>query len=206
MIYYKSLAEDGLGVFSGFGWSLPRGSRPGRWHEAVDEVVECKSGYHACTKSQLIHWLDMRVFEIESKSPWRRGEGKSVTRGPVRLVRELNWTDRSARLFLADCAERELSIYGRNYPVDDRSHKAIEAARGFARGEISEAELGLAEEEAWTASKYSPHLSREIEDAALVAAKDSDRRKGWRIARLGASDASRRWQTRRLFDYLEGRA
>ena len=44
-----------------------------------------------------------------------------------------------ARLMAADFAESVLSIYERKYPQDDRPRKAIEAARAFARGEISAA-------------------------------------------------------------------
>lgn len=204
VMYYKSLTRDGLGVCSDFRWSLPKDGNPGQWHEAVDKVVECVSGYHACTKSQLIYWLSMRVFVVESQSPWKRFGDKSATKGPVRLVRELAWTDRSARLFVADCAEYDLAAYEDACPGDDRPRKAIEAGRAFARGEITREELDIARAEAWDAAKDTTYQPRAVADAAWAAGRDPGRHAVCRIAARATSDATRRWQVRRLFEYLEG--
>ena len=51
---------------------------------------------------------------------------------------------REIRLFAADCAESVLHIYEDAHPDDDRPRKAIEAARRYANGEISEEELDAA--------------------------------------------------------------
>jgi hypothetical protein len=45
------------------------------------------------------------------------------------------------RLLAADCAESVLHIYEKEFPNDDRPRNAIEAARGFANGKITEEEL-----------------------------------------------------------------
>mgnify|MGYP001316261842 CR=1 FL=1 len=47
--------------------------------------------------------------------------------------------DRVMRLMAADFAETVLPIFEKKYPNDDRPRKAIEAARKFANGEITEA-------------------------------------------------------------------
>lgn len=44
---------------------------------------------------------------------------------------------RSLALWAADCAEHVLPFFEKRYPADDRPRKAIEAARAWARGEIT---------------------------------------------------------------------
>ena len=86
--------------------------------------------------------------------------------------------DKEVRLFAADCAEAVLHVFESERPDDDRPRKAIEAARAYANGEISEGELAAARDAAWDAR-----------DAAWAAAWDA----GWAV-RAAAGDAA--WDVR----------
>ena len=69
-------------------------------------------------------------------------------------LRAVEGHNREIRLFAADCAESVLHIYEDAHPNDDRPRKAIEAARRYANGEISEEELEevrMATRAAWAA-------------------------------------------------------
>lgn len=55
----------------------------------------------------------------------------------ARLVKRVaGWNDKTLRLFAADCAERVLPVFEKEYPADDRPRRAIQAARDFANGLI----------------------------------------------------------------------
>lgn len=61
--------------------------------------------------------------------------------------------EKEVRLFAADCAEQVLHIYEARYPSDNRPRLAIEAARAFANGEITEGQLAAAWATAWAAAR-----------------------------------------------------
>ena len=61
-------------------------------------------------------------------------------------------TEQEQRLIVADFAERVLPIFEAHYPDDDRPRKAIEAARAYARGEITKEQLDAAGDAAWAAA------------------------------------------------------
>lgn len=85
-------------------------------------------------------------------------------------------TERQARLFAADCAERALS---RVESPDPRSVAAVKAARDFAEGRIGHNELDAAGAAAWAAEW----------DAAWDAAKDATGDAEWSAARSAAWSA-----------------
>ena len=60
--------------------------------------------------------------------------------------------EKEVRLFAADCAESVLHIYEKKYPDDLRPREAIQAARDFAEGKITAAELTSA---SWAADRAS---------------------------------------------------
>ena len=179
MTYYKVLGLKGEAIHGGSGtWHLPAGKRPGKWMPSIADPVPCKRGYHVVTAAQLLTWLDRdeaTVYRVEVRGVVIADSDKSVVSQARLLGPALAWNPRVARLFEADCAERVLPIFEREYPTDDRPRKAIAAARAFARGEIDAA----------------------ARDAAGAAA--------WAAARAAAGAAERRWQTRRLLAYLHGR-
>ena len=188
MKYYKVLKTDGSCVNGGSGkWHLPKKKKdgtwtPGKWMPEIEGELElCENGYHICRTADLVHWLDEAIFEVEYDGEIVEDDNKCVVR-KARLLRGVEaWDEKSARLFAADCAERTLPVYEKDYPDDDRPRKAIQAARDYANGKITKDELATARAAA-----------RAAEGAAARAA-----------AGAAAGVAERGWQTKRLFEYLE---
>jgi hypothetical protein len=95
--------------------------------------------------------------------------------------------DNEVRLLLADVAERVLPIYEAKYPDCKKPRQAIEAARAYARGEISKEELAAARAAAWDAARAAAGAAR----AAAWAAWDAARAAAWATAvRAAAMEAA----------------
>lgn len=189
MNYYKVLRKDGLPHYCGTGkWYLPT-DEPGKWMLPIEgELLPCKNGYHLCRRADLVRWLGPEIYEAEYRGDLLAVEDKVVVR-EARLVRRVDtWTERTARLFACDCTERALNAVGN---PDSRSVEAVRVARLYADGQASLEDLtaarDAARDTAWDAAG----------DAARAAA-------AWDAARNAAWTAERRWQTERLFHYLEG--
>jgi hypothetical protein len=168
MKLYKSLDKNGNSCNGGkYKWSLPKQNAdgtwtPGEWAEPIEgKLKSCENGYHVCNADQLLFWLNAHIFEVEVGEEIIHEERKSVCR-ECRLVRELKWNERTARLFACDCAERVLHIFENKYPKDNRPHKAIETVRRHA---------------AAAAAAYAAYTA-----AAADAARSAERE--WQIKRL----------------------
>ena len=99
--------------------------------------------------------------------------------------------DRAMRLMAADFAEAVLPIFEREYPDDDRPRKAIQAARYFANGKITDQERDAARAAAWAAGWAAAW------DTARAAAwgrrgRRMGRRTGRRMGRRGRRMGHRR--------------
>ncbi len=173
---YKVLGSDGNAIHGGNGaWHLPHGKRPGKWMPEVARPTCCTRGYHLVELPALAEWLaaDCTIWEAEGRGASHTdGSGKTAY-AQARLLRRVRLSERDLRLFAADCAEHVLHLFEAKYPNDDRPRKAIDAARAFARGEISSTEL----------------------TAARTAA-------AWAAAGTAARAAERAWQGQRLATYL----
>ena len=84
------------------------------------------------------------------------------------------WNDKTLRFYAADCAKRVLGLYEKQYPKDDRPRKAIQAARDFANGLITEDAADAAANAAYAAYAASAN--------AAYAANANE--KTWQIERL----------------------
>ena len=182
MKLYKVLGKEGKPCNGGTGvWHLPKGKRPGKWMPAIENIQACKRGYHLCRKGDLLNWFNETIYEAE-------GKGRNIKRNDkivyekARLICQLNWDNKIARLFAADCASRALKRFEKEFPSDKRPRLAIKAARNFARGKISQEELDAAQSAAQSAA----------ESAASPAAQSA------------ASRNENAWQTKRLMKYLNG--
>lgn len=143
---YKIVGHQGEAINGGRGtWFLPKGKRPGKWMPDIKgKITPCKNGYHLCHKKDLVEWLtNGRIFEAEYRGELGKGGDKVVVR-QARLIREMNWNDKTARLFAADCAERVLHLYEKRYPDDARVRNCIEVARRVANGDLPVSELAAA--------------------------------------------------------------
>lgn len=76
--------------------------------------------------------------------------------------------ERVLRLFAADCAEMVLLLFEEEHPGDDRTRRAIEAARGYALGLLTAEELAAARSAARDAAEDA--FSTAAGDAAETAA------------------------------------
>ena len=90
-------------------------------------------------------------------------------------------TGQEQRLIAADFAERVLPLFEAEYPDDDRPRKAIEAARAYARGEITKEQMAAAGAAAWDAAMA----------AAGAAAWDAAKNAAWAAAWDAAGTAAR---------------
>ena len=139
MTYYKVLAVDGVSPQHGGSgkWFIPKGKRMGKWMPAIKDIQPCARGYHFVNIEQLPRWIGPTLYEIEVRGQVIHEEYKSVAE-QARLIRKVEtWNNKTLRLYAADCAERVLGLYEKQYPEDDRPCKAIQAARDFANGLIT---------------------------------------------------------------------
>jgi hypothetical protein len=182
--YYKVLGDGQESCHGGDGrW------RKRQWRTVEGPLVPCENGIHFCRPDQLIGWLGPQIWLFEDGSPDETidARDKMVTRKGRVVERLTTWNETTARLFAADCAEEALKFIPGSH--QEPFVAAINAARGFARGEIGEKERAAAWDAAWAAARVAAR------DAAWAAAWDA----AW-TARDSARDA----QTALLMDYLDG--
>ena len=145
-------------------------------------------------------------------------------------------TEQEQRLIAADFAAHVLPLFEADYPDDDRPRKAIEAARAFARGEVTRTQLeaarAAAEAAAWAAVGAAAWAAAWA--AARAAARDAAEAASWAAvgaaaravaeyaawdaagaaagaaaeaaARAAARAAEREWQQDRIFEVVAARA
>ncbi len=198
---YKFLRDDRR---SGMGNEPPWGE--GETRSVKGEIIPCERGYHASpTPWDALRYAPGSALCVVRLSGDLMPHGNPVDKYAARtceVVRIVN-VARELRLFAADCAERVLPIFERNHPDDDRPRKAIEAARAYARGEITIKRLDAAraaaedaaEDAAWAAAR----------DAARGAARDAARA-AWdaaRVARGAARDDVIAMLEARLFSAMK---
>ena len=150
-MFYKFLNQDGTSCNGGHSaWNLPTQNEdgtwtPGEWMPAIEgALVPCQNGYHLCEEKDLLQWLGPTCYEAEYRGERVDADDKSVVR-EARLLRRLNWSNREARLFACDCAERVVHLCG----DDPRPRAAIETARRYANGQATDEELVAA----WDAAR-----------------------------------------------------
>ena len=165
MRLYKVLDRDGKPFHGGNGvWPLPQNG-PGEWLEVEGDLIPCHNGLHLCRESDLLEWLGPCIYEAEYDGEMIECENKAVVRR-ARLIRGTAWSDRTARLFACDCAERVLHLAD-----DPRCATAIEVARRFANDEANEAELAAARDAVWAAARVA------VRAAAWGAAREWQQQK-----------------------------
>jgi hypothetical protein len=148
MIAYKFLRPEGTTVFSPFRWPLPVDGGPGPWVEAP--VVPCRSGIHACRRSDLPYWVGPQLFEIELDGEIVAERTKVVAPRGRLLRRLMIWEDELSDAFTRDCAEHahriaraepELAAWDAGI---DASIPEGPAMLGFMAAAIAEQRGGLA--------------------------------------------------------------
>ena len=203
MNYYKCLVANRMPAHGGAGQWPP----PGEWLTAPGPLVLCEPGtLHLCRRQDVILWLSEELWEAEADGEVLVGEDK-IGCLRARLVRRVDtWTERAARLFATDCAERALRREreaGRE--PDARSWRAVAVARAFVRGEATDVELAAARDAArdaaraatWAAAGAATWAAAgaAARDAARAATRDAAGAAAgaatWAAARAAARDAAR---------------
>jgi len=113
-------------------------------------------------------------------------------------------SDRIARVFACDCAERVLPLFEKRYPNDKRPRHAIKTARLFAEGKASKSELANAASDAYDAAwrAWATSDAWGVSDAARAA---SDAARDVSDAARAVSDAEKRWQTEHFLECINSR-
>jgi hypothetical protein len=179
----------------------------------------------SCTIDDVMRWRPCYVRAVVEKLAQGRTEATALE---ILRMEHLIAEDRlwlvlrpelidgiTLRLFAADCAEHVLSVYERQYPGDLRPRQAIEAARAYARGEISgDARAAAEAADAAAAGATAAAAARSAAWAAAEAAEAADaaeagataaaaaRSAAW-AAGAAAAGAERTWQIERLAEKLE---
>ena len=169
----------------------------GEWVSVKTPVIPCEHGIHLCDPDNLVAWCAPALWVAEYDGE-AIGQSDKIVVERARVVRRVEtWTETSARLFAADCAERALlreRAAGRE--PDARSWAAIDAARAYARGEITDA----ARDAAWAAASAAAWATAwatasdaawaAVRAAASDAASDAAWAAAWAAVRAAASDAA----------------
>ncbi|HEV2065064.1 MAG TPA: hypothetical protein VGS00_11010 [Thermoanaerobaculia bacterium] len=177
---------------------------PGRARSVHGPLVPCKRGLHFCRGlEQAVGWLNAELWTFEDLTPEETIDAgdKMVTRKGRILERVESWNERTARLFAADCAEEALDGLPER-DVDERSRRAIEVARAYARGEASAADLSAARSAARSAAESAAESA--AWSAAWSAAGSAAERAAWSAAGRAAGSAARTRQAVILGEYLRG--
>jgi len=207
--YYKILGEGRRACHGGSGvWK-----RPGSWMPRLDgPLVPCHWGYHVAKRGDVVVWLDDTIHEVEVRGQRIRCWDKTVVRQARLLHRLKRWNARTARLFACDCAERMIPHVRSASSDKELCIEAIAVARRFARGKATADELAQARGRAWIVNLRDCYMRPFSESAAWCADVNPFEAASRVVVRARAINTSasgahreRLWQTRRLFEYLDGK-
>lgn len=216
MTYYKVLDKEGHSCFGGDSiWSLPTRSGNGEWvhgewmEEIKGSLVPCYNGYHLVTIEHITRWLGDRIFEAEFLGEVVEADEKVVVR-KCRLIRECTgWSEKVAREFACECAERVLPLYEEQFPEDDSARNAIDTARKYANGEatlkdLSDARRAVREALSLAENNVSWEALKTIEQVTLESASEAASYAAtWAVVAVESYDSERQWQIDRLLQILE---
>jgi hypothetical protein len=185
---WKGLNPDGSPCHGGSGkWDLPKKGKPGKWRTEKGPLRLCFPGtlHLSATTYQLLSWLNcpaIYVAEYDEHGPIVcTADEIGVLRSRL-LYRCEHWTDQTARLFAADCAEAVLQ--------GEIGKAAIRAARRYAFGLIGDDALAKAHTTAWAIGLAARPAAWATDSPASSAADSAAL-----SAALSAADASACWET-----------
>jgi hypothetical protein len=189
--------------------------------EIKGSLVPCYNGYHLVTIEHITRWLGDRIFEAEFLGEVVEADEKVVVR-KCRLIRECTgWSEKVAREFACECAERVLPLYEEQFPEDDSARNAIDTARKYANGEATLKDLSDARRavrEALSLAMRREHSLRRnasennvswealktIEQVTLKSSSEAASYAAtWAVVAVESYDSERQWQIDRLLQILE---
>ena len=161
-------------------------------------VELCYSGFHSSpTPADALDYAPGPILcVVDVSKPVEADDDKQVSRRRT-LLQAVDATDAIHRV-ACDIAEDVLPIYERTHPDDKRPRQAIEAKRQWLAGEMSTADLKVAQtaagDAAWAAARAAAwDAVRAADAAAWAAARDAVRAAdaaAWAAARAAARDAA----------------
>ena len=124
----------------------------GKWKKHRGKLEMCKSGFH-CSKRiyQAFSYIQGEILaEVEVRGKSIKREDKEVW-SEMRIVRAWKWQKKDSVSLAIYCAELCLKNFEKVYPKDKRPRKAIEAAKLWLKGKMTDKELSAARSAAWSA-------------------------------------------------------
>ena len=226
MTYYKFLSKDGTSSCPKTHWSLPTKNSdgtwaPGAWMPKAEELAFFTSGYRVCSRESLVNWVNDELYEIEVQGKHIEADTMSCWQ-QSRLMRRVDtWNERTIRLFMCDCVEHVLYIFGSSqWATSGWPQQAIEVSRLYANGEMTKRDLctmsncakcvasnitsvaaqRVTEAASWCASEssvwYAASQAREAAEASIWGTRQN--------GQTATKNAEYRWQNNRLWLYLKG--
>ena len=180
-------------------------------------IPKAETGYQLCRKKDLVKWLNDEIWIAKGKGKKIVCDDKVIFQ-QAKLVKKLdNWNEKIARLFACDCAEHVLKSYEKYLPDRNIIRNFIDIARKYAYGEVTENELLIACSKAdlslhsQFASLYTVAISQILMSFSIARSSAYETARLVALSVLLASqqinqiETEERWQTKRLFKYLDGK-
>ena len=168
---------------------------PGQSRTLKGAIIPCQRGYHASPSlwQALTYAPGPVACRVELSGEIIPHNGDKFAASTRKLIAAVN-VDKDLRLFAADCAEHVLHLFERDYPNDDRPRKAIQAARDFAEGRISDAAREAAWAAAWAAARAAARAAEWAAEAAewAAAAEAAARAATWAAEEAGSESQQER--------------
>ena len=170
---------------------MTKREKPGGFQKYLIEIGACK---------EAVDWVGNQT---------RAHAWKTCERGDWMiwlLVNKGKTADKILRLIAADCAERVLPIFEKQYPGDDRPRKAILAARDYANGKIGAASMAAAGAASIAAAGAASMASAWAAAGASMAAAGAAMTAAWdstRDARAAAEAAENKAQAKIIRKYIK---
>jgi hypothetical protein len=197
--YYKFMGWNGEARY-GTGSIGP----VGEWMPTVKRLEPCESGYHVITPEGLLDWIAPELYRVEVKGNWIwKEEGKVLVVESYRQhSRVEHWNDRTQRLLAAEFAQWAVDRYWTD-KSDTRPQQAIDTARLYADGKISDAELSAAYNAARSAARGAAYSAADSAAYSVASAAYSVDSAAYSVASAAYSAASAAYYTASSAGYAE---
>jgi hypothetical protein len=181
MRWFKFLAPDAVGPFSGYRWPAPQEhDGPGEWVTANQPAEPCRGGLHLLREADLPFWLHEELYTVDVEGAVEEHPSFVLARR-ARLVHRVGaWGQESAYRFSRDCAWRVRDLTVEALRGAGHHRQAELMARCAALDEL----VGAAQQAGDSIDAGLATLVGYAADAAAYAAS-AERASGW--AAVGAT-------------------
>jgi len=190
---YKVLVDGQSSHGGNLTWKLPKGRKPGAWHEVEDEVRMCSNGLHLTTDPAVWWKPDCKIYEVEAEGVVADASDKCAAKR-VRLLKELSAKElESLRIFSSGSHEVKAGVtiaYGSAQvkAYGSTQVRAYDSAQVKAYGSTQVEACGSAQVEAYGSAQVEAYYSAQVRayDSTQVAAYDSAQVKAYDSAQVKA--------------------